>query len=1287
MKWNLVGCVEAEQRIGYVWLEFARLTAQGLEHVTAGIGMKANRGGDGVQRWYFLLRGPRIGEDVALRRANYPLTRRELVDMLGDEDELLTTPSEYRRRLNEIVYGFPSVEQYETMISLLLELRRPHLSKALNARDVGKLLSASLPEVDHDLMRRLGEGIEQLDDLQEALRTLEAVRERVDQFNRNAYRAYAQAAVAERGERLRRADTAHGKASVQRRERAEQLGEARTRAHELEQALVDAIAQFERADGERDALRQSAAWAAIAEIEQLGRTAGHARVAAEQAHERGADASGRAAADEADTIAAAAVAEREHATLTKTLAMLAAEAGTVGFAARHEALASTLEEPARAESAAELLGEEAERWLLMLGEHQQLLDMLAESEAAYERERKERDESELTVRRLAEQRAELETRLEDANDALVEAIEAWAGELGELPLDQAAQERVLELACAAGVESSPSPQEVWRDVLEERRNVLLDERRRLLARGEQLAGERRELEAARELLAGEQDEPPPTPPTRLAVRDEREGAPLWQLVDFAPSLGAQERAGVEAALEAAGLLDAWVAPDGAVRDPDTLDVLLDAGAPRAVGATLADALSATGDNPVERSAIERVLAAVALVERPGEDLARHASAVSYGGHFRLGLAQGHFCKPAAEYIGASARAARRARRIAELDAALEAVAALENELGLTLAAIEKRLVALTVDVERFPDVEPLASARRKLVIAEQREQDARVTCAAREREVGAAAERRAHAQAVRIGHAESCGLPLDFDRVDIRAREGAAERYRAALPTAVQGAARSREAADWVVELARRAEETRAAIGDLVRAAEVAAGEARRLQAEYAERKSALGSTGEEIRARMQAVEARIKLLREERIRLTAADKDAGIVLKGLEGQLTDAVAALDAAARERETALDAFKRLEENDVFVLALEEDAPDDTTMAGEWTLTRALEVLRAIPPRRLEVRSSLVALANQVQQRCSDLDRSLGQLADMGVVAESDADGLVVVRVRQGARTLTIAGVTARLEDEIAERERALSAEQRRVFNDALLEEIAEHLRGRIERVNGLVVDMNATLVRCPTGSGKTVQLEWAPREDGEDDLRDVSRLLRRSVVTLGEVDRERLIAFFRERIQQARDHATIGSGGGGERGAAAHLRDAFDYRDWFAFTLHQLQGGQRIKLTAKQHAVGSGGEQAVLIHMPLFAAAAALYSSSRDGRAPRLVMLDEALSGIDEETREKVLGVLVALDLDVVMTSHELWGAYRSVPSLSIYQLHRENGLFGVACEHFLWDGESLRELEQATLLD
>ncbi len=64
----------------------------------------------------------------------------------------------------------------------------------------------------------------------------------------------------------------------------------------------------------------------------------------------------------------------------------------------------------------------------------------------------------------------------------------------------------------------------------------------------------------------------------------------------------------------------------------------------------------------------------------------------------------------------------------------------------------------------------------------------------------------------------------------------------------------------------------------------------------------------------------------------------------------------------------------------------------------------------------------------------------------------------------------------------------------------------------------------------------------------------------------------------------------------------------------------------------------------------------------------------------------MLEATVAFDLDVVMTSHELWGTYRSVPQLAIYQLHRENSSFGVHAIPFIWDGEVLREMESSEQL-
>jgi uncharacterized protein YPO0396 len=298
--------------------------------------------------------------------------------------------------------------------------------------------------------------------------------------------------------------------------------------------------------------------------------------------------------------------------------------------------------------------------------------------------------------------------------------------------------------------------------------------------------------------------------------------------------------------------------------------------------------------------------------------------------------------------------------------------------------------------------------------------------------------------------------------------------------------------------------------------------------------------------------------------------------------------------------------------------------------------------------------------------------------MSVFTMRDADGVLAVRVRDGAAERSLPELTSRLAEETAERERTLTAEQRRVFGEALLEEIATHLRARIHEVRTSVDEMNGILRHSATAAGKIVQLGWRPSDEAE--TAGVIPLIGKPASALGEAERNALVSFFRSRIELAQS-AEIATDDG--EAAVRTLRDAFDYRQWFAFDLWEGVGRERQRLTAQRHAVGSGGEQAVLVHLPLFAAAAALYSGVPS--APRLVMLDEALSGIDDETRARVMGALVDLDLDFVMTSHELWGTYHTVPSLAIYQLYREQGLFGVHCERFVWDGSLLREEEQADL--
>ena len=59
-----------------------------------------------------------------------------------------------------------------------------------------------------------------------------------------------------------------------------------------------------------------------------------------------------------------------------------------------------------------------------------------------------------------------------------------------------------------------------------------------------------------------------------------------------------------------------------------------------------------------------------------------------------------------------------------------------------------------------------------------------------------------------------------------------------------------------------------------------------------------------------------------------------------------------------------------------------------------------------------------------------------------------------------------------------------------------------------------------------------------------------------------------------------------------------------------------------------------------------------------------------------------MGLLVAFDLDFVMTSHDEWGTYPELPGLATYQLYRDPALDGVAAVRFVWNGTALREVPE-----
>lgn len=292
-----------------------------------------------------------------------------------------------------------------------------------------------------------------------------------------------------------------------------------------------------------------------------------------------------------------------------------------------------------------------------------------------------------------------EERAEIAEAAFTEALDGWRSDQRAVPVelpDELDETLLHELGDRARAAARPDL-----DALRERQSAAKVERAgavRLLA----------ELRERRVAIEAERDPAPAPLPLPRTPRDPAEGDPLWRLIDFADGVDGDRAAGLEAALESAGLLDAWVRSDGAVLDAETHDVVLAVG-PAVPGTTLLAALAPAPmeDSPVAAETVRTVLGRVSLGDGGGSSA---ETRVGFDGSWRLGPIDGRASKPAAQYIGARARAAERARRLAAVDDQIAEADAKLTAAHQVLAEAERRIADLDAWLSAVPRTADLLNA-------------------------------------------------------------------------------------------------------------------------------------------------------------------------------------------------------------------------------------------------------------------------------------------------------------------------------------------------------------------------------------------------------------------------------------------------------------------------------------------------------------------------------------------------------------------------------------------------
>ena len=1282
MRYNLLPTGEGDDPrpptdsgLGYAWAEFGRIDEQGRTHfLVCGLGAYARRGtGTGSPGTWRFITELRPGADLELAVGGRALDEKELRKQHGVT--VIGSPATYREQLAHRLFGL-EIDAYDNLTELLKQLRKPKLGERLNPGTLAETLRDALPPLAGNEIDQLAEGWDRLEALRTAVEQTNHAAVQVASFVRSGWRPWARVIARRRADALVSATTSLDNTTRDRRDAQSGLEAARLLVSGLGAQLADKRAERSETDTALRELLESSAYqdavAAAGRVENLKSQLDSLRKQHLEAEGRVATALGHRTKAERAVVEAQRVLQqaKQQADEQAARARTAAEdAGLADSASRHlpaadlAAMRSDLERRAERASHARFL-------------HGAFAEADREVEGAardLKRRQADLDEAEDSCMRAR-------TAWENAIEALQQALREWAATCSVATFTREQIEDWCDLAAALGDDENGerSVTAAVRANVREVREGVIGRRQELVGQLEPLLTE--QLRRADELtrVEAEQDAPP-TPPA-LWLRRERpepdraEGAPLWRCVTPAAGLAGERLDVFEAALAASGLLDAWLAPDGRVLTGEA-ETCLSPDARTVHEHSLADVLDPTPVGGLSREMITGVLGAIGWYTAPqGADTVRDRAWLGADGSWRLGPLSGRALPHGpASYLGATARQAARQRRIDELRALL---GELDERLGrLRRAAEELRAQIETLGIEerRVPGDRPVLNAA---ITVRERERNAetlrgRVTAAQTElqrREVI-----RDERWAAFAGYAGQHGLPLrDLDRLD-----RALDDYRSALAAlaseltllSVLSDAEDRAKTDLETRTDEHADAT-GLVEDL-------AGEARLAEVRLRTAEQALGADHREQLERRETLDAAATRLEGELSRFEKQHGDARVAVATAESVLNNHEGERKAAEIERDTALERWWHVVDAGL-AAPLGIEAPE------RRVVETALQSARAVR-RDLQVRAE-PADEDRAWRRCleqlEELRHELLPDRDARVREDLEADAIqqVAVLADSTAGWQPPDQAAATLAGKVRELEEGFDLEQQRVLTTLLGSTFIEHLKDRLDYTERTFADINRQLETHATRHGHAVRLVWAA-DPGDPDAGAVVTALSQGYRLLSPERQTMVRQFLARRIDAARAEANAGGTVDWKR----QLATALDYRGWLHISLQFRPGAQSgwTAFDTARHGAKSGGEKVILLSQPLFAAAVVAYNAAGE-LAPRCVWLDEAMTGVDAAIKAKFMGLTVNFDLDVMLTAHDEWCTYQTVPAVAVYDLARQEHLPGVDAMPYLWNGGELTAVDTVT---
>lgn len=1277
MEYYFLGEEGKEESTGYLFLEFKKESTK--EYRTIGIGQRAKRGKP-MDFWGFvILDGQRIGVDFQLYKeigsSKIPLDKREMKTALGEANFFTVNQSEYKKAVNQYVFGFRKAEQYEQFIKLLVKVRAPKLSKEFKPTKVYEILNDSLQTLTDEDLRAMVDAMEKMDEIQDSLEMLKRAFEDV-KIIRNEYTRYNQYMLAKKAQ-------AYMKMKKKCESEQERLNEQEKKKQETEEFQKNKTCRLEELEKQKSLKMTERNGLLDTDLEEIDRkleqAAGEQKEAAQKAEHwenkiqecKEKIWQGQSRMNEIQR-------NLEH--IQKDLLDAKEE-----LEEKQEIL-----QWERHKEAVQIIDSERYEESIEIAKALELLKkLIAECKMAiceYEEVSRQYDEAAKQLEELENRKREDEQALENAQEMVLDCMDTWITDLYEAEKSslqwkpkqevlQKAEEKIREYQSASDAEKV---QELLRVDYESQRQILLDAKRSLEYEN---TIRKRELDQAEEALAHFQNLEELEPArdanmekSRVLLREAGISAvPFYKTVEFAESLDERACARLEAQLEKMGILDALVVSSDDFQNlldrcPGFLDTVLyvkERGNSDFDGLTVNEELE-TG----LKESVCRILSNIYADEEHGQGIY-----LGRDGRFCQGVLAGKAEKDGgAEFVGVLARKRRKEQKIQELTAEIQKILESMESTEKEIAGVQVQIEQLQEEYQRLPGFVTINTAL-------DRENECRFrlekTCEEWEKKETQKRklEQEKSGQYQKI--LQKC-KPFPYGRTKDAYEE---------VSEALEEYGHIWQEIRQQLLLMKNEQSKYLGAKDRVEQAEQMMDDA------FVEHRSYRKKVEEcEIRIRQweeylnspEIVEkaGRLKQLRQE---LEAIETERGklkddlATLKERLRVLQEEIPALKESLQKTimtETALRTY--FEEELALKLVFEREGlglSDCARKAAEALRENdknrePTDMLQALHQVYLRHNGSLVNYGTSLEECFEAPEAALEQEVTVGAVRKR----VRVISVWNGKK-VSLEEFYGILKQAIDETELLIQKKDRELFEDILSQTISRQLTDRIAESRKWVSDMSQLMKEMDTSMGLIFSLDWKPSKaenDRELDTVQLEQILLRDRTLLTMEDIEKVAAHFRSKIRTEKQKLE-------ESGSMINymelVREALDYRRWFEFHMYFKRGeGERKLLTNSAFNQFSGGEKAMAMYVPLFAAVNAQYKKAENEDHPRIIALDEAFAGVDDKNISSMFELVHKLDFDYIMNSQALWGCFETVKGLRIAELSRPQDSKIVSVIRYTWNG-------------